>query len=543
MKNKLYFLILVLILFIPLINLFNNGLPITHDGQDHVARIANFYQNLHEGNIVPRWAANLNWGYGHPILMFLYPLSSYFASLFHLLGFSFVDSTKLVFGFAFVLSGITMYLWIKEFLSKEAAIVGALLYTFAPYRFVDLYVRGAIGEHMAFVFPPLVLYFLYKLSKKYSFFNLFGGALSLAFLILAHNAISLMFIPIILFYICFLAWTIKWKKAFIINSFLLIIFGFSMSAFFWMPAFFEGKYTLRDIVTSDEALSRFVTFQQLLYGPWSYGITGQFTVQIGIIQWIGVLLSLPLGIHLFKIRNKNWLFVFTMILFFAFSLFIMTSESKFVWEIITTLKKFQFPWRFLSLSVFLSAFLGAYVFSVLSNKLQKIVLFIIILFLVFLNKDFWEAKAYMQKPEVFYSGTYDSTTDTGESAPIWSVRFMEHKPKAHIEVLEGASDVVEQDRKSTYHEYVVSAFSKTKLRENTLYFPGWKVLVDGREVNVEFQDPNNRGLMTFWVEKGEHKVIVEFKETKLRQIADFVSVISLFVLLSLGILYKKIWRN
>ena len=90
--NKITFLILLLIIScIPLVTLFHTGLPITNDGKDHVARIANFYSNLQQGNLIPRWAGNLNWGYGHPILEFLYPLPSYIASLFHFLGFSFID--------------------------------------------------------------------------------------------------------------------------------------------------------------------------------------------------------------------------------------------------------------------------------------------------------------------------------------------------------------------------------------------------------------------------------------------------------------------
>jgi len=138
---------------LPLTDLLHPGLPVTHDGQDHVARIANFYASLSEGSIVPRWAANLNWGYGHPILMFLYPMPSYVASFIHSVGFSFVDSTKLVFALAFVFSIVFMYVWVSSAWGKAAGLVAAVLYGFAPYRFVDLYVRGAIGEHMAFVFP------------------------------------------------------------------------------------------------------------------------------------------------------------------------------------------------------------------------------------------------------------------------------------------------------------------------------------------------------------------------------------------------------
>src|SRR4029079_11396276 len=112
------FFLVGIIGLIPLIGLFHSGLPLTHDGMDHVARIANFYQSLSEGNIIPRWAANLNWGYGHPILEFLYPLPSYLASFFHFIGFSLVGSTKIVFGIGIVLSLVSMYLWLSQFLSK-----------------------------------------------------------------------------------------------------------------------------------------------------------------------------------------------------------------------------------------------------------------------------------------------------------------------------------------------------------------------------------------------------------------------------------------
>ena len=117
--DQAWLILLLVISLLPLLTLFRPGLPVTHDGQDHVARIANFYRSLSEGNLIPRWAANLNWGFGHPILMFLYPLPSYVASLFHFLGFSLVNSTKIVFGLSFTLSGLAMYLWGKEAWGKN----------------------------------------------------------------------------------------------------------------------------------------------------------------------------------------------------------------------------------------------------------------------------------------------------------------------------------------------------------------------------------------------------------------------------------------
>lgn len=531
-KVNIYIILLILIGLIPLIDLFHPGLPITHDGQDHVARIANFYQNLSEGNLIPRWAANLNWGFGHPILMFLYPLPSYATSLFHFLGFSLVDSLKIVFGLAFILSGIFMYLWLRNFLNEEAAVLGGLLYMFTPYRFVDLYVRGAIGEHLAFVFLPLILYFLLNMTKgKNSSLLIVGGSLSIAGLILSHNAISLMFLPLIFLYIIYLLWHSK-SYEFLFRILFLIILGLGISSFFWIPAFFEGKYTLRDIVTAKDYASRFVNFKDLIFGEWNYGITGQFSVQVGVLHWLVSLLGLPLSFLLYKKRNKLWVLSLGSFIVFWLTLFLMHSSSKFIWDSVTTLQKFQFPWRFLSVTVFVASVIGSILIYKAKNY-KKFVVILITAVLLFLNKDYWHAKDYLIKPKSFFTGIYNSTTDTGESSPIWSVRFMEKRPKSEIEVIEGKATINKLSRASTKHEYEIIGNTKVRIKENTLYFPGWKVLIDGKRGNIEFQDPSNRGLITFYVEKGNHNIKLIFEETKLRTFANLISAISLIGLLFL----------
>ena len=161
------FLLLLLVSLLPLADFLRPGLPVTHDGPDHVVRLASFYQSLAEGNLVPRWAGNLNWGYGHPVVMFFYPLPNYLGSLFHFFGLSFIDSVKAVFVLSFVLSGIFMYWWVKEHWGERAGLAAAVVWLLAPYRLVDLYVRGAIGECLAFAWPPLIGYLALKLSKTF----------------------------------------------------------------------------------------------------------------------------------------------------------------------------------------------------------------------------------------------------------------------------------------------------------------------------------------------------------------------------------------
>ena len=532
LTNQGLFLVIILSCF-PLIDLLNSGLPVTHDGTDHVARIANFYNALKDGVIFPRWGEYLNWGYGHPVMMFLYPFSSYFASLFHLFGFSYVDSLKLVFASGYIASGITMYLWAKKQFNDYFAVSSAVLYLYAPYRFVDMYVRGAIGEHMAFIFPPVILLFillLFESKKRKKYLYGIGLAISTCLLLLSHNAISLMFLPIFAGYIFYLSLKHKDYRSLSLAA-IGILYGFILSSFFTIPAFLEGKFTLRDIVTGDEYKKRFVDPISLLYGKWSYGITGQFSVQIGIIHLIGVITSF-IFLASKKVRKLTGL-VWLMFVCFVFSLFIMTSYSSPIYDIVTIFKKFQFPWRFLTLTVFTSSVFASGIFLVIKkDKLAKVLVFFIILGSLATTFTFWHAKEYKTVSDDFYNNVYYGTTDTGESAPIWSVRFMEKEADFHAEIIEGSGNIQEISRTSVRHEYFVTAQSeRVRIRENTLYFPGWSVRVNGKETEVQFQDPNNRGLITYYVPKGQNNVVIQFYDTKLRILSNSVSVFGFLIII------------
>ena len=216
----------------------------------------------------------------------------------------------------------------------------------------------------------------------------------------------------------------------------------------------------------------------------------------------------------------------------------MLKESDFIWTTATTLQKFQFPWRFLSISVFMAAVLGAmFVYMVRNENVRKAILVLVIILTFVLIKDYWKAKDYLIKPESFYAGIYDSTTDTGESSPIWSVRFMEKRPNAHTEVIKGGAEIQEISRTFTRRKYEIHASERTRIKENTLFFPGWRVYVDGeRYQQVQFQDPEHRGLITYYVPEGKHVVDVEFRETRFRTISNYISLASFAILV--GILLK-----
>ena len=203
------------------------------------------------------------------------------------------------------------------------------------------------------------------------------------------------------------------------------------------------------------------------------------------------------------------------------------------------LEKFQFAWRFLSLAVFPPAvFLAAAVY-LLPKRFKHPAVIALAVVVLGLNSHYYQAKDFLHQPESFYTQPYPSPTDTGESAPRWSVRFMEDYPLTHIEVIDGQAEIQEIDRKTNRHEYRAAAVGPVRLVENTLYFPGWQVLVNGQPVEIQFQDPAYRGLMTFNLPSGQHQIVVKFGETKLRLFADLISLVALGGLVA-GILVIKL---
>jgi hypothetical protein len=89
----------------------------------------------------------------------------------------------------------------------------------------------------------------------------------------------------------------------------------------------------------------------------------------------------------------------------------------------------------------------------------------------------------------------------------------------------------------------VEAKKQTRLVENTVYFPGWEIQVDNTVVPLQFQDPKYRGLMTFSVTPGVHTVQVQFSETKLRSLANGITIITGILLVIGYFLVKKMKKG
>jgi uncharacterized membrane protein len=183
-----------------------------------------------------------------PLFNFIYHTPFYISSILLFIGFSLVLTFKLILLFSFILSGIFMYVFTKEFFQDEKkAFFVTILYQFAPYHLIDILTRGTIGTIYIYAFFPLILWGLTKRTIVIT-------AIATALMILSHNSLALIFFGISCLFILFFS---KEK----IKGFFSLSLGLGLSSFYWVPALLEHKYTYGDLFMKDLFKVNFPPFQ------------------------------------------------------------------------------------------------------------------------------------------------------------------------------------------------------------------------------------------------------------------------------------------
>lgn len=536
-KNSWWLFVIILLSILPFASiLFTSLNPHTHDGLVHLARIAAYFTALKEGEFPVRWAGYLNYGYGMPLFIFIYQVPYIIASFFVFTGLGLVWSFKITLLLSFLLSGIFMYLFGKELTGDaKKAFLLTIFYQFAPFRLVELLIRGSFGEVYAYSFLPLVGFGLLRLSKKFEwkFFFLTSGATAL--LIMSHNALSLVF-----FLLCcglLLIFTTNAKRLLI--SFISLVMGLALSAFYWIPALFEHKYTYGDLFMKNLYLSHFPPLQNFFVANWfneSHLQTGGISVQLGLFH----VLALVLVIYLLwkkkvtdaRLRN---LFLFALLVS-AITLFFMQPLSSFIWERVSLLRQFQFSWRLLGVMSFVMALFSVSFFS-FPFFMKKWVFISLITLVVGTTIMYWHpALGYEKIDEQYYWHFPLTTTYYGETDVIWSEGPAKHPAPKPVTFAEGNGVVSNFIKNSLMHTYTIATTQSATIVDHTQYFPGWKVSVDGTPTPIQFQDINYRGLITFPVSAGKHDIVVVWGEDKLRLVTDIISLCaSIGMVMSAGI--------
>src|SRR3989344_5228562 len=162
MFRKKALFVLLLILTIPAISsLLRPGYFPMHDDMQAM-RLLQMDKCIKDGQIPCRWVPDMGYGYGYPQFNYYAPLPYYAMEGFHLLGFSFLDSVKVFFVLTVIISAWGMYLLGSTLWGRGGGFLSALFYVYLPFRAVDMYARGAVGELAAFSILPFIFLYSYR---------------------------------------------------------------------------------------------------------------------------------------------------------------------------------------------------------------------------------------------------------------------------------------------------------------------------------------------------------------------------------------------
>lgn len=530
--NLLYLLVLISIL--PIVSIARLGTYESGDLSLHSKFAMPFYQSLREGNLIPQWAGTLCGGYGCPDYIFMYIFPYYIISFFHFIGFSFIESVKLLVAVSFVASGITMYFWAKEEFGKVPAFVSAIFYVFAPYHLVNTHFRVDIAESVSYVLLPLNFLstkkIIEKKSKKWFIFQV----LFLTLLILSHQAVSLAFFFFIALY-GFLSWRKSRQKLItLMYYFASLLSGLLLSAFYWLPIIIEKQY----IMWGNHAFITFPEIYEFFYSPWRYGFLfqgpiGQLSFIVGYIQWIIFAISI---FFLFKLRKRNFLFIFFLLSFVAI-FFMMQSFSRMIWEIVPLIKNFQFTYRLLNLSAFFISAIAGIVITKLKNKRLIIIICCLAIFPTILNWGNRRTIPGIGDNYLLNEIAHEKQAFGDFSAPKWvnleNIDLLQ-KRKDQIEIINGEAVILKKKLLLTKHEYLIDVKKDSIIKENTFYYPGWILKINNKYSEIKYDSREYPGIITFNVRKGIQKVDLEFKNTPIRTSSLWISAITLSTLIIFG---------
>lgn len=523
MKKKI-FLVVFFCLF-ALWPFFKKGYFESHDGEWMVIRFTAFHQTLRAGQIPVRFTDRLNNNYGYPVLNFLYPLPFYLAEIPKIIGFGFVDSIKIIFVISTLASAAAMFWAIRQLFGNWESLSAAILYVYFPYRFVDLYVRGSFGENLAFIFLPLIFGCIIKIEKGLKIFKPVI-AFCVTALILSHNIIAALFIPIFIA-ISFLI--SKKERISLVTAFFL---GIAMSAFFSLPAILDLKYVRLSQIKVSNIEDHLSSIGQLIIPSWGYGPNPQdsFPTQLGIVP-IAILIS---SLALFLREKKKSSIVGLLLSISALCAFLMIKVSSHIWDWIPFLDVIQFPWRLLSVVMFASSILGAYVVSSAANK--KLVSVIVIIAAICASILYTLPKDFVNRGDGFYATNEDTTTVRDEYMPLWATVKPEKRADNKIEIQNG--QIISQKIKPGNYQLETKTGSNSQVVVNTIYFPGWQVKVDGKVTPINYQ--NKFGLINFELPEGEHKVIIKYAHSSAHLASEIISIIAI---LATGVYFLTKWQK
>lgn len=529
MQNRLAIFLLLLLSLFGIRQLFYPGFYDSHDGAYHLIRLHQFHIALTNGQMPVRWAPTLFGGLGYPLFIVNYTLPYYLAEGFHLLGFSLSWAFKATLIFTYCLSTLFMYRFLRFHFNVFSAFFGALLFAIAPYRFANIFTRGALGESVAIASVPLVFLAIQSIKEKKTWAIPFCS-LMISILVLSHTLVFVVMTPLFMVYALYLY---RLQKTHWRSFGISILLAFGLCAFQTLPGIFERQYMQFDAKLSQLYKDHFLSLAQLFRIP-VRNVSISTPFQVGLAHTLVVFV-----VVLLMLRKQRYRLLQTIFLGgFIYGILFTTNWSYSLWQKIPFLATILYPWRFLTVTTFSTAILGSALVS--QGKRLTHVFAIIMLFAAFFaSRHYMQYTTPLNRPETVFENDQETGTTAMEFTPVGVSADIVRFSHPAVEVIAGQADITSITKKPLEWQLKVTAVTEVFVKVAILSFPGWTVEIDGSESPYNAQYGKYAGLITLYLTKGSHTIYLVFKETPLRNAANTISALSFLSILGIMALQRR----
>ena len=547
-RSLLLYLGLTLLLVLPaLLPLLRAGFFVSDDGLFHVYRTAALARAWQDGVLWPRLFPEFGFGYGQAVLNFYAPLSYAPAAALTFAGIEPANAVKLLIAFSTLAAALAAFGYGRHLFGNVAGVLAAVVYTYTPYHLADAYLRGAVPEHAAFIFPPLILWaYSAAFRRDAPWLPLLWGTLAWAGLVLTHNLTALMMAPVAVAQLLVLAgWSRRWRR--LAGAAGSVALAAAITAVFWLPGLAESRSVGLALGPSRGYAEHLLNGATLLRRSLAYFTNAPETLgRIYPLSWFALaLVALVAVLLLARWRQKRlpagWPAAIFHLAVAAAAMFLTTAVALPLWDaLLPALGQLQYPWRFLLLeAVGLMGIAAA--LPALLPRVRPIFLLAataVLAMLVALPGLRVEPLQLSPADQWLPDRMWQEDAAAGQVGATWTGEFLpltvSEQRWALGRSLEGALDgpslqpapQVSLSRLG-YDELTadVSGAAPWTLRLHQFLLPGWRATVDNETAAT--YPSGELGLVTVDLPAGQHTVHLAFGDTAGRMFGAVVSLAGL----------------
>lgn len=482
------------------------GMPAGADFDNHFRFVMPFYDELRQGNLMPGWLAESNYGFGDPRFRFYPPTLYYILCFFRFAIGDWYFATLLTFTLFSALGALGVYFWTRRSLSDQTAVLAALIFTIAPYHLAQFYQASLLAEYAAAALLPFAFMFVEKLTARKdkaerSVGNLSEVLLNTAGLAIVYALIVTIHLPVTvigslslgLYALLLTDWKNN-KKALVFCA-LGICLGLLASSWFWVRMIGElGWIQAGENVSSPHYDYR----NNFIFSPFSLGNLNTWYASLVSALTVGIFLpSLLIIRQILSFKSKDAIVKYfadgensfqikrrlSAALIIAFLTFLMMTDlSRPLWAIIPKLKDIQFPFRWLTIVSITICPIVALSLQIWRERFKgkNIRPVHLVLIAGFILSIFWTAKdlviesGYLSRPE--FAERIEKRRG-GRSFNDWLPRGA--REFKDLVPLEGKADagkrqVTITDWQAQKRNFSIEAGDETQVRLRSYYYPLWQ---------------------------------------------------------------------